>query len=237
MRAEQLFKERSRSISVAFRVFDVVHAHGTHLPPVKRYLALLLLVLLTNLSLAETFRLQNGATITGTIKRGGGGQVILETSDGVVTHKLSDFDDATRTRLDRYNAPTPAPALPPARVATPRPVAPPSPAVEREDSTPEAKPVDIRKLPQSADEIEAFTRNLQGPRMFVYYGGLILMLIGGLWFMLRTFQQSIWWGLGCLICGIPSLFFLFIHWEKAKEPFFTQLFGVVLLFAAVYAMK
>jgi hypothetical protein len=73
--------------------------------------------------------------------------------------------------------------------------------------------------------------------MFVYYAGLALMFIGGLWFLIRTFQQSIWWGLGCLLCGLPSLVFLFVHWQKARDPFLMQLAGVALMLGALFVMS
>jgi hypothetical protein len=37
-----------------------------------------------------------------------------------------------------------------------------------------------------------------------------------------------------LLCGIASLIFLFMHWSRAKDPFFLQLLGLaVMLFAFV----
>jgi len=110
-------------------------------------------------------------------------------------------------------------------------------AAAPENPAPATNPVHVRKLPQTPEEMDALLRDLQGPRMFVYYGGLALMFIGGLWFLIRTFQQSIWWGLGCLLCGLPSLFFLFFHWQKARDPFLMQLAGIVLMLGAVFVMN
>jgi hypothetical protein len=51
---------------------------------VKLTLALLLVMLLSNLALADIFRLRDGTTVTGTIESGGIGHVILEPFNGVV---------------------------------------------------------------------------------------------------------------------------------------------------------
>jgi len=202
---------------------------------VKRYLALLLLLLCTELSRADTFRLRNGSTVSGTARRGGGEQVILDTPYGAVTYKVSDFDDATKAKLDRYNAAAPPPGAvtQAAPVSAPRSV----PAIERAESTPKPPPVDLRKLPQTPAKLEAFNQALQGPRLLVFYGGVALMLLGGIWFLVRAFQESLWWGLACLICNFPSLIFLFLHWNRAKEPFFLQLVGLAASCVALYVMK
>lgn len=39
-------------------------------------------------------------------------------------------------------------------------------------------------------------------------------------------------GLGCLIIYPISLVFLILHWQKAKNPFFLQLFGTVIALVA-----
>jgi FtsH-binding integral membrane protein len=36
------------------------------------------------------------------------------------------------------------------------------------------------------------------------------------------------WGLACLFVPIVSLFFLIVHWSKARRPFFLQLLAFVL---------
>ncbi|HUJ63610.1 MAG TPA: hypothetical protein VLX92_34155 [Kofleriaceae bacterium] len=67
--------------------------------------------------------------------------------------------------------------------------------------------------------------------------GLIMMLFGGLWFLVAAFRESILWGLGCLIFPVVQLVFLIVEWPAAKRPFFTQLWGVALILIGVLALE
>jgi uncharacterized membrane protein len=58
-------------------------------------------------------------------------------------------------------------------------------------------------------------------------GGLVA-LIGGIWFLVVAFRQSVWWGLGSIFIPFVSLIFLIIHWADAKKPFFVWLLGAVI---------
>ena len=58
--------------------------------------------------------------------------------------------------------------------------------------------------------------------------GLILFVIGGFWFLVAAFRESVLWGLACLFVPIVSLFFLIVHWSKARRPFFLQLLAFAL---------
>lgn len=62
--------------------------------------------------------------------------------------------------------------------------------------------------------------------------GVILVVFGGVWMLIRAFSESVLWGLGCLFLPLVSLIFLILHWRQAKDPFFLQLLGLGLLFAA-----
>lgn len=59
--------------------------------------------------------------------------------------------------------------------------------------------------------------------------GIVIFVIGGLFFLVAAFRESIWWGLACLFIPIVSLFFLIVHWRVAKKPFFIQLLGFAVL--------
>lgn len=67
----------------------------------------------------------------------------------------------------------------------------------------------------------------------VMWAGLILLLVGGVMFLISAFSESILWGLGCLFLPLVSLFFLIVHWRQAKDPFFLHLLGIGLIFGAV----
>ena len=57
--------------------------------------------------------------------------------------------------------------------------------------------------------------------------GGIVALIGGIWFLIIAFQESVLWGLGCIFVPFVSLIFLIMHWDKAGKPFLIQLAGIV----------
>lgn len=59
-------------------------------------------------------------------------------------------------------------------------------------------------------------------------GGLIA-LVGGIWLLVKAFQTSILWGLGCLFLAPVQLVFIIMHWGEAKKPFLIYLAGLVLV--------
>jgi hypothetical protein len=67
--------------------------------------------------------------------------------------------------------------------------------------------------------------------------GLGLLLIGGLFFIIAAFRESILWGLGVLFLPFVSLVFLILAWPRAKGPFFLQLYGVILVLIGVFALS
>ena len=69
------------------------------------------------------------------------------------------------------------------------------------------------------------------------WGGLILMLLGSLFFIIAAFRESILWGLGVLFVPFVSLVFLVLAWPRAKSSFFLQLYGFVLVLIAVLALS
>jgi len=66
--------------------------------------------------------------------------------------------------------------------------------------------------------------------------GIGLSVVGGLWLLITAFQESVGWGVACLLLPIVGLIFVFLHWEDAKKPFLVGLAGNLLLLAA-HAMK
>ncbi|HWF18825.1 MAG TPA: hypothetical protein VG754_06130 [Verrucomicrobiae bacterium] len=63
--------------------------------------------------------------------------------------------------------------------------------------------------------------------------GRIVALIGGIMFLIVAFQESVLWGIGCLLVPFVSLIFLVLHWAEAKKTFFIQLAGLALVFIGV----
>jgi hypothetical protein len=64
--------------------------------------------------------------------------------------------------------------------------------------------------------------------------GSLIVLIGSILFLIAAFRESILWGLACLFISPVSLFFLIVHWSKAKNAFFIQLAGLGLMVLGYY---
>lgn len=67
------------------------------------------------------------------------------------------------------------------------------------------------------------------------YIGLGIFVIGGIAFLIAAFKTSLLWGLGCLLLPPVALIYLFVHWNDAKGPFLTQMFGVAFIAFSAYA--
>lgn len=61
--------------------------------------------------------------------------------------------------------------------------------------------------------------------------GIVVLVIGGFWFLVTAFRESVLWGLACLFLPIVQLFFLIVHWPEAKRPFFLQLLAFMIIVA------
>ena len=59
--------------------------------------------------------------------------------------------------------------------------------------------------------------------------GAVIFIVGGFWFLVAAFRESVLWGLACLFIPIVQLFFLIVHWPEAKRPFFLQLLAFVMI--------
>lgn len=66
--------------------------------------------------------------------------------------------------------------------------------------------------------------------------GCIVAIVGGIWFLLVAFNESILWGLACLFLAPASLIFLIMHWDEAGKPFLLQLAGVIPVIAGMMMM-
>ena len=63
--------------------------------------------------------------------------------------------------------------------------------------------------------------------LILFVVGGTLALIGGIWLLVVAFQESVLWGLGCLLFSPISIVFVIMHWEEARTPFLVQLAGAV----------
>ena len=72
--------------------------------------------------------------------------------------------------------------------------------------------------------------------MFLFYLGLVIIVIASIGFLIAAFQESILWGLGCLLFSPISIVFLIMYWNEAKNPFFLQLIGLAIMFTGLHFM-
>ncbi len=73
--------------------------------------------------------------------------------------------------------------------------------------------------------------------LILMWAGVGLLLLGGVFFLIAAFRESLLWGLGVLFLPIVPLIFLILHWQRAKGPFFIQLYGLGFVLLAVLAMS
>ena len=66
--------------------------------------------------------------------------------------------------------------------------------------------------------------------------GIGCLLLGHLGFLVAAFRKSLLWGLAVLFLPVVPLVFLIIEWERAKRPFFLELWGLAFLLAGVIAL-
>ena len=65
--------------------------------------------------------------------------------------------------------------------------------------------------------------------MVLFYIGLAISLVGFIMMLIAAFNESVAWGLGCLLLAPVGLIFVFTHWHEAKNSFFLQLIGFVII--------
>ncbi|MBT2749445.1 MULTISPECIES: hypothetical protein [unclassified Lysobacter] len=63
----------------------------------------------------------------------------------------------------------------------------------------------------------------------MYWLGIALCLIGGLWIVVNAFRKSIWWGLGSLIIPLVALVFAIMNFAENKIPLAIYVVGFILL--------
>jgi hypothetical protein len=62
--------------------------------------------------------------------------------------------------------------------------------------------------------------------------GWLVIMIGGIMMLVAGFRAGVGWGLAMLFLSpIAQVAFFFTHWDEARQSFFVQLFGMLLLLA------
>jgi hypothetical protein len=66
--------------------------------------------------------------------------------------------------------------------------------------------------------------------------GIIISIVGGVWFLVAAFKAGIGWGLACLFLPFVQLIFLFVHWKEVRKPFAVGILAMVVIFVAAFLM-
>ena len=64
--------------------------------------------------------------------------------------------------------------------------------------------------------------------------GVVIALVGNIWYIIAAFQVTVWWGLGVLFIPLVELIFLFAHWPNAKRPFLVSLVGSLIAYGGIF---
>jgi hypothetical protein len=59
--------------------------------------------------------------------------------------------------------------------------------------------------------------------------GMLTVFGGAIWLLVVAFQESVGWGIACLLVPCASLYFVFTHWEESRAPFLIQIGGGALM--------
>jgi hypothetical protein len=77
---------------------------------------------------------------------------------------------------------------------------------------------------------------MQTAGMILNILGLIVGMGGGIWLLVVAFQESVGWGLACMLIPCAALYFVFTHWDEAKLPFLVNIGGAGLSVIAALLM-
>ena len=67
----------------------------------------------------------------------------------------------------------------------------------------------------------------------LFYGSVLLVILGGLWLLVAAFRTGFWWGIGCVVFAPVQLVFVVRHWAAARLSVGIQTVGALLMLLAV----
>lgn len=68
---------------------------------------------------------------------------------------------------------------------------------------------------------------------FLFVFGFLLMIVAAAMIIVTAFQESVFWGLLCLVVPFCQLIFIATHWQETKSAVFIYLAGIALFALAV----
>ena len=71
------------------------------------------------------------------------------------------------------------------------------------------------------------------PVLVMFGLGTLLSFIGGVWFTITAFRESVWWGLATLLIPFAALVFLIKNFRQCFKPVMISIAGTLLFVGAV----
>lgn len=63
--------------------------------------------------------------------------------------------------------------------------------------------------------------------VFVWFG-VVLFIVGGALLVIEAFNESVVWGVLCIVFNPIAIIFCGMHWREAKYPFAIQISGLLI---------
>jgi hypothetical protein len=69
------------------------------------------------------------------------------------------------------------------------------------------------------------------------FAGVLLVLLGVLWFLAVAFEEGFWWGVGCLFIPVIAVAYLIINWPRQRRPLLVALAGKLVILAGIAVLS
>jgi len=70
--------------------------------------------------------------------------------------------------------------------------------------------------------------------LFLMGTGYLISFVGGLWLLIKAFQENKLWGILVLFVPFASVVFILLHWDEAKKPTLCSLGGLAVVFMGAF---
>lgn len=71
---------------------------------------------------------------------------------------------------------------------------------------------------------------------FILYGlGMLVMIVGGIMFLVAAFRTGILWGLATMFLPFAGFLFLCMHWDAVRRSFLVQFIGFLIACGGLWA--
>ena len=161
----------------------------------------LLVIVMSNIILAETYELRNGDSIEGEIARIEGESVMFKTAAGISSYQLDELEYETSKGI-RLN-------------------------------------YGIKKTVETADTVsEVAQATFSDPEYLWVLGGMVLIFIGYISFIISGFAENPLWGIAIILANfLAGIAFTFLHFRRARLPLLISLVGIAAMVFGIYQLQ